>query len=649
MGQHDAKKLSKDQASMRQFTRQIIKDMQALEYMLREGMFETGIRRIGAEQELFLINKSWQPASIVEEVQRLNTDERVVTELAKFNLEYNLTPYVFGGDCLRQTEHQLTELLAYVRSLVEQTGNEVVLTGILPTIHLSDLGLENLTPKPRYFALDDSLKRLRGSEFQQYQIRGVDELFFQHNTVLVEACNTSFQTHFQVDPEEFAHFYNIAQLVAAPVLAAATNSPVLFGKRLWRETRIALFQQAVDTRSSNLYLREMSPRVHFGTTWVKKSVTEIYKEDIARFRVIMTTDYEDPFEVLKRGEIPKLRALQLHNGTVYRWNRACYGIMDGKPHLRIENRVLPAGPTLVDEVANAAFWFGLVSGIGGRYADIAPLMEFDDAKSNLVAAARLGLDAQLVWLEGRRVPAQELIVDELLPMAREGLSRSGIDASDIDRYLGIIEERVRSGQTGSQWMLDSLARLKRMETSRAERLDAVVASMVHHQKAGQPVHTWPLADIESGPIVKRMPGTRVEHYMTTELFTVHEEELIEFVACLMDWRRIHHVVVEDNQHKLVGLVTHRHLLRYMGEVAAMNEPDRDVPVKDIMIRNPITVTPETPTMEAVRLLREHRVSALPVVRDREHDRELVGIITENDFMRIASQLLDETLHLDARS
>ncbi|WP_228350338.1 CBS domain-containing protein [Rhodocaloribacter litoris] len=629
---------------MRRFTRHLIQDVQALEYMLQENLFETGVRRVGAEQELFLVDERFQPAPVAKEILDLNTDPRLGTELTRFNLEYNLQPYVFTGDCLRRIEHEINEMLQYVRSLSRQVGAEVVLVGILPTVHLSDLGLDNMAPMPRYFALNDAIMRLRGGRPAQYQIRGVDELFFQHDNILVEGCNTSFQTHFQVSPEAFPHCYNIAQLIAAPCLAAATNSPVLFGKRLWRETRIALFQQAVDTRSSNLYLREMSPRVHFGTDWCRESVTEIYKEDIARFRVLLITEqHEDPFQQLDRGEVPNLRALQVHNSTVYRWNRACYGITDGKPHLRIENRILPSGPTVVDEVANAAFWFGLVQGLSKKYQDIPSLMDFDFAKSNFVAAARLGLAAQLVWLHGEQVPAPELICDELLPVAREGLAEAGIDAADIDRYLGVIEERVESQQTGSVWQIHSLALMKRQGTTRAERLSALVEKMIEAQQEGKPAHTWPLATFDAGSTSQRMAGTRVEHFMSTDLFTVHEEELVEFVAVLMDWRRIRHVVVEDNDHRLVGLVTHRRLLRYLAESSALStEQPRDVPVRDIMIRNPISVTPETRTVEAIRLMRQHGIGALPVVRDGQ----LVGIITEADFIRIAGQLIDESLRAD---
>ena len=638
MGQHDVKQKA-DEAALREFTHRLIQDVRALEHMLKEDMFEKGVRRIGAEQEMFLVDKRGRPAPIIEDVLENNTDERIVTELTRFNLEFNMEPLKFGGACFSEMEQRTNALFDEVRRLVNLAGGEPILTGILQTIQLSELTLDYMTPRPRYFALNDALSRLRGGP-GQFQIRGVDELFVKHDSIMLEGCNTSFQTHFQVTPDEFPRFYNFAQAVAAPCLACATNSPLLFGKRLWRETRIALFEQAVDTRSSNLYLREMSPRVHFGSGWVEDSVTEIFKEDISRFRVLLTTDMdEEPFEVLKNGGIPKLQALQLHNGTVYRWNRACYGITDGKPHLRIENRILPSGPSIVDEIANGAFWFGLVSGLSSLYDDIANVMAFDDAKSNFIAAARQGLGSQFTWIDREQVPAHELILDRLLPLAEDGLKRSNIDEDDIDRYLGIIEQRVKSRQTGAQWQLDSIAEMD-PTASRAERLSAIVAGMVERQKTGKPVHEWSLATLDESFSPSHMQNSRVEDYMTTDLFTVHEQETVEFVAYLMDWQHIRHVLVEDNQHGLVGLVSHRALLRHMAERDAV--PEGGIAVGEIMVKDPISVPPDMPTPEAIRLMRDKKVGALPVVREGQ----LVGIITERDFIEIAGQILDESFNGD---
>jgi CBS domain-containing protein/gamma-glutamyl:cysteine ligase YbdK (ATP-grasp superfamily) len=635
MGEHNVHR-DADPSVLREFTNHLIQDVRALELMLHEDMFETGVRRIGAEQELFMVDERGEPAPIIEEVLERNTDERIVTELTKFNIEFNMEPLQYGDDCFRDMERATGELIEKVRALTQEVGGDIAMTGILPTAHLSDFALDYMTPRPRYYALNDALSRLRGGP-GQYQIQGIDELFLKHDSIMLEGCNTSFQTHFQVAPDEFPRYYNIAQVVAAPCLAAATNSPILFGKRLWRETRIALFQQAVDTRSSNLYLREMRPRVHFGTDWVDESVLEIFKEDISRFRVLLTTELqEQPLEILEEGGVPNLMALQLHNGTVYRWNRACYGITDGKPHLRIENRVLPSGPTVVDEIANAVFWYGLVAGLAEEYEDVSRDMDFDDARHNFVAAARNGLASQFVWLDGSKRPAHELILDRLLPRAESGLRASDISDADVDRYLGIIQKRVESQQTGAQWQLDSLARMEGVG-SRAERLGALTRGMVERQKEGAPVHEWSLATLEEGYTPSGMKETNVEDYMTTELFTVHEEEAIEFVARLMDWQRIRHVLVEDEQHHLVGLVSHRTLLRHMADRTEV--PDGGIPVREIMVEDPISVSPELPTLEAVEMMREHQIGALPVVRE---DR-LVGIITERDFIQIAGNLLDDTL------
>jgi CBS domain-containing protein len=641
MGEQNVKQ-DADPAVLRAFTHHLLKDVRALEHMLDADMFDRGTRRIGAEQELFMVDESGDPAPIIEDVLERNTDERIVTELTKFNVEFNMDPLEYGGDCFSKMEAATNGLIDEVRGLVNDAGGDIAMTGILPTAHLSDFALDYMTPRPRYFALNDAISRLRGGP-GQYQIRGIDELFVKHDSIMLEGCNTSFQTHFQVSPDEFPRFYNIAQVVAAPVLAAGTNSPILFGKRLWRETRIALFQQAVDTRSSNLYLREMSPRVHFGSQWVDESVTEIFKEDISRFRVLLTTELqEDPIQVLQEGGVPNLMALQLHNGTVYRWNRACYGITDGTPHLRIENRVLPSGPTVVDEIANAVFWYGLVSGLADRYDDISSVMDFDEARHNFISAARNGLASQFEWIEGRSCPADELILNELLAVARDGLDESGIDPDNTDRYLGIIQERVASRQTGAQWQLASAANMKDQGT-RSERLSAITRGMIERQKEGRPVHEWSLASLNGGYATTSMQDTTVEDYMSTDIFTVHEQESVEFVARLMDWQRIRHVLVEDAQHGLVGLVSHRTLLRHMAE--SDETPYGGVPVCDIMKKDPISVPPDAPTLEAVQLMRSHQIGALPVVREGR----LVGIITERDFIEIAGNLLDHELNLDSKA
>jgi CBS domain-containing protein len=633
MGQAVASEMEKD--SVRAFTKALLKDLQALERMLEDGMIESGVRRFGCEQEMFLVNQAWRPAPVAMEVLERLDGEAFTTELARFNLEVNLEPMMLGGTCFSALHESIEELLGMVREAASEVGATVVLTGILPTLGKSDLTLDNISPVPRYHALNESLTRMRGGAYR-LQLEGHDELQIEHDSVMLEACNSSCQVHLQVDAADFAAMYNMAQAMIGPVLAAAVNSPILFGKRLWAETRIALFRQSLDTRSTSVHLREFSPRVRFGDRWVKESVTELFEEDIAQFRVLLAEEtVEDPFEQLAAGDIPRLRALQLHNSTVYRWNRPCYGISEGNPHLRIECRALPSGPTVLDEVANAAFWIGLVLGSQSEYGDITERLSFDDAKYNFLTASRQGLNAGFRWLDGESVTAPKLILETLIPLAQSGLE-AYVDRSEIDKYLGVIRDRVESGRTGSDWMMRSLSEMKDRGT-RSERMTALTAAIADRQLEAKPCHEWALARLEeAGGWTKNY--IKVEHYMTTQLFTVQEDELLEMVAFLMERNQIHHVPVEDDQHRLVGLVSYRSIVRMVSDVGS--EGDKGTtPVRTIMEPDPLSVTPETSTLDAIYLMRKNGVSCLPVLKGEK----LVGLVTEADFMPIAYELLERQL------
>lgn len=636
MGEHNVENYS-DPHHLRLFTKHLLADLRALEQMLSDGTIESGVRRIGAEQEFVLVDASWRPASIGPEVLEKLSGSQFASELGRFNVEFNLLPpLTFEGDCLRRLEAQLTRAVEDLARVAETFGARPILTGILPTHCTSNLGLDNMVPRPRYLALAAAMKEMRGEAFE-CRFSGTDELIIRHDTVMLESANTSCQFHFQVGPEEFPRFYNAAQAVAGPVLAAAVNSPLLFGRRLWRESRIALLQQAVDTRRPGFQLEQRSARVSFGKQWVRKCISEIFRDDIARFRVIMGTEIdENPLEVLGRGGVPRLKALQLHNTTVYRWNRPCYGVCNGKPHLRIENRILPAGPTVVDQVANGAFWFGLIGGVLRKYDDITERMEFDTAKTNFMAAARMGLDTLLTWVDGKRMTAQELIYEHLVPLAEEGLTACGIAQGDIDRYLGIIAARVDSGKTGAQWQLDSYCALKGKHTM-TERLSALTAAMWSRFRDGKPVHEWPIARMDEGEGWEQS-YTRVEQYMTTDLFTVHEDEVVDLAACLMDWEHIRHVPVKNGDDRIVGLISARQLLRFL----AHDKPHdlaHPIAAREVMQPDPITVAPETTTLEAVEIMRKHRISCLPVVKNGR----VVGMVSERDFMRVSAELVEGRL------
>ena len=631
MGELMVKRLKADQ--LRHFAKTLLRDVRALERMLSDGLIQSGHRRIGCEQEMFLVDRAWRPFPVALEILDRLGDEHFTTELGRFNLEANLDPQAFEGDCLSRMEADLLAKLAEVREVAHGMGGEIVLTGILPTLRKSDLVLDNLTPKPRYHALNEAMNQLRGGDYE-FRLRASDELIVKQDSVMLESCCTSFQIHYQTDPEDFVQLYNAAQAFTAPLLAAAVNSPMLFGRRLWFETRVPLFQQAIDTRRATASLRERSSRVSFGERWLEGSVVELYREDIARFRILLGVEVdEDSLATLKQGGIPKLRALQVHNGTVYRWNRACYGFNGATPHLRIENRVLPSGPTVLDEVANAALFFGLMHAMPDAYPNLTDVMDFDDAHVNFMVAAQTGLKARFRWIHGRAVSAGDLILEELLPIAREGLKSGGITQTDIDRYLGVIEERVSAGRTGAQWILKSFADTRGLRRDAA--LTALTAATVQRQWSGEPGYRWQPATLEEGMTLERQ-NLRIEESMSTDLFTIHPDEPIDLVTNLMDWKHIRHVPVEDDDGRLVGLVSYSEVLRYFNRGG--KEEGLPVSADSIMDPEPVTVSPETPVLDAISLMTERKADCLLVVKD---DR-LVGIVTEHDVLSLAAHLLGDS-------
>ncbi|MFT5732719.1 MAG: CBS domain-containing protein [Planctomycetota bacterium] len=625
-----------DNTDLRTFMQAVLEDIQALETMIERGMIERDVRRIGAEQELFLVDDSWHAVAKQSEVlARLKGN--YTRELAAFNIEANLSPQPLTGKCLSDMQEELDVLIRDARGAAQAEDARILMCGILPTLHQSDLSLKNMAESERYHRLNRVMVEMRGGHFETL-IKGLDELRVVHDNVMMEACNTSFQIHFQVHDDEFANLYNLAQLVTGPVMAAAVNSPVLLQHRLWHESRVALFAQSLDVRNASQLARNQRQRVTFGERWVKDGVIEIFREDVARFRLLLGADkISSSFETLENGGIPTLDALRMHNGTVYRWNRPCYGISDGKPHLRIENRVLPAGPTPEDEIANAAFFFGLMIAYGEELDDVRRIMEFDDAKGNFMAAARYGLSAEMRWFNGRRVSARDLILSDLLPRAREGLAFKNIDSSDIDKYLGLIEERVSSGRTGAQWALDSLASMGDKGTQ-DERHRALASATYARQATGLPGHRWALADLDDTTDWRHSFKT-VAQIMSRDVFTVHPEDVIDLAVSLMDWEHIRYVPVEDGDGKLVGLLSQRMLMRLVARRHGKRASDAPLAVREVMAKDPVTISPGDTTLAAIEKMNGMKIGCLPVV---ENGR-LVGIVTEHDFVDAAARLLRQTL------
>lgn len=632
MGQHNCEQ-HVDEKKAQAFMKALLEDLRALAFMLADGRVESGVTRIGAEQEMFLIDQYLRAAPVSQEVLKHAADARLTTEIARFNLEANLTPLKLENNCFSQMEQELVELIALARNSAATQNADILLAGILPTLQKSDLTLDNLSPVARYHELDRGVIQMRGGPLSIH-IKGLDELHLTHDNIMMESCNTSFQVHFQSNAREFANHYNIAQLITAPVLAVAVNSPLLFGLRLWQETRVALFQHSTDVRSRPQLARNQPTRVSFGDNWLQESVIELFHDQITRFRpIIILEPEENPFDVLARGETPSLSALRMHNGTVWRWNRACYGVSEGVPHLRIENRALPSGPTIVDEIANAAFFTGLMVALPHAYGEVAKRMAFDDAKLNFFRAARHGLDAHFQWVDGQTYSAASLILDQLLPMAREGLASSRVAGADIDKYLGIIEERAKCRQTGARWVIKSLSAIGASASKEASHR-RLTSEILANQKQGQPIHCWPIAKPVQ-PHEWEQGYRTVGQFMTTDLFTVSPDDLIDLAASVMDWRHIRHVPVEDQEGRLVGLVTHRGLLRMM----ISRGTSEAVTVREIMVKDPLVVSPSTSSLEAMEIMRTHRVGCLPVV---ESD-QLVGIVTSYDFLEASAKLFQQHL------
>ncbi|MEZ4260238.1 MAG: CBS domain-containing protein [Polyangiaceae bacterium] len=626
----------------RRFMRAMLTDLRAVEHMLAHGMFEKGVSRIGAEQEMFLVDGAFNASpTAIELLRKLDDDTHYTTELGLFNLELNSDPQPLAGNGLARIEAHLGVLYDNVKRAAVDLGVQPVLTGILPTLGPTDLALRNMVPNQRYLTLNRVMAAVRGDAYD-ISIKGLDELVTKLDSLMFEACNASFQVHLQVsDPARFGHDYDVSQLLLAPTLALGTNSSVLFGKRLWAETRISLFEQSCDTRARAAHARERSARVTFGRGWLGQGgVVSLFKENITRFRPLVgIQDAQDAMAVLEDGGVPDLQALRLHNGTIYRWNRPCYGISEnGKPHLRVELRVLPSGPSILDEVANAAFWLGCMSELTHTIEDLPSRMEFDHAQANFYAAARDGLAARFTWLDGKEVIAQPFILDKLLPVAEAGLARAGVDDASAKRYLKVVEQRVRSLRTGARWALRSLAGMKG-RGSAGERLTALVAATIARQSSGRPVAEWERARLDE--VVARRPANhKVSQYMQTDVITVQADDPLELVAELVAWEDIRHLPVEDEAGNLVGLVTSRAVLRHLSADATEEPKSGDLAgtcVGDIMRRLVVTVTPDTSTLDAIHLMRDHKIGCLPVVQDGR----IVAIVTEEDFMSIPADSIDD--------
>jgi hypothetical protein len=474
------------------FRHKVRRCLDAVARMLQESMFDVDQPYMGLEIEFNLIDDRADPALRNAEVLDAIADPAFQTELAQFNVEINIDPRRLWGVAFKEFEDDLRDHLNGADTKARAAGARLVMVGILPTLTTEHMTLEALSSNPRYELLNEQIFSQRGEDVR-ISIDGVERLNMTSDSITPEACCTSTQLHVQVSPETFPAYWNAAQSMAGVQAAISANSPFLFGKELWRETRITLFQQAIDTRTDELKAQGVRPRVWFGERWIS-SIFDLFEENARYFPALLpVTEDEDPIEMLDRGRAPALHELRLHNGTIYRWNRPVYDVVHGKPHLRVENRVLPAGPTVVDTLANAAFYFGLVKRLAEDERPVWTRMSFGAAEENFVAGARDGIDATLYWPGIGTIGASELVLRKLLPLAHEGLDRWGVDATQRDWLLGLIEQRCLSGQNGASWQAQTFHRL--FDGGAMDRMDALremTRRYADFMSANVPVHTWPI-------------------------------------------------------------------------------------------------------------------------------------------------------------
>jgi hypothetical protein len=478
-----------DRARYRQKVRRCL-DVFAL--MLNDFRFDADRPTTGLEIELNLIDDAAEPAMCNAEIIEDLADPTFQTELGQFNLEINVRPRLIAGHGFDEYEREVSASLAHADERAHQPDAKLVLIGILPTLTQAHTVLDNLSANPRYRVLNEQIVTARGEDMG-LDIRGVERLQAYTDSIAPEAACTSVQFHLQVAPEDFASYWNASQAIAGIQVAIGANSPFLFGRQLWSETRIALFEQSTDTRPDELKAQGVRPRVWFGERWIT-SIFDLFEENVRYFPPLLPiTEEEDPVEILHTGGVPHLGELRLHNGTVYRWNRPVYDIMNGRPHLRVENRVLPSGPTVVDMLANAAFYFGLVRDLAEADRPVWTQLTFSAAEQNFHTAARGGISSTVWWPRLGELAVTDLVLGKLLPKAYDGLDRFGVDPMTRDRLLGVIEARCVSRRNGAVWQTETVRSLER--TRKMDRLSAL-HEMLRRYSAflhdNEPVHTWPL-------------------------------------------------------------------------------------------------------------------------------------------------------------
>ncbi|HEY8826325.1 MAG TPA: glutamate--cysteine ligase [Jatrophihabitantaceae bacterium] len=487
----DVAKTEFSRQDRRRYREKVRRCLDVFARMLTESHFDFERPLTGLEIEFNLVDDDQNPAMRNAEVLNAIANDDFQTELGQFNIEINVAPRSLAGASVDELERELRASLNDAEQRSQGLGAHIVMIGMLPTLTPEHLTADAISANPRYALINEQVFAARGEDLH-ISIDGPERLSTYADTIAPEAACTSVQFHLQVSPQGYADTWNAAQCLGGVQLALGANSPFFFGKELWRETRVALFEQSADTRPDELKAQGVRPRVWFGERWIT-SIFDQFEENVTYFPALLPIcDDEEPAEVLARGDTPRLGEMRMHNGTIYRWNRPVYDVYQGQPHLRVENRVLPAGPTVVDVLANGAFYYGLLRVLAEQDRPVWSQMSFAAAEDNFYAGARHGINAKIYWPGLGEVPATELVLRRLLPLAHEGLSAWGVDSSVADRLLGIIEQRCITHTNGAEWQARTFHSIddEKQPLDRSYALREMLRRYVEHMHSNEPVHTW---------------------------------------------------------------------------------------------------------------------------------------------------------------
>ena len=488
--------IDRDQFSEEDFARfgeRLTHSLHALEHVLQYPNFGEGPCTIGAELELSIINTHGQAHPINRTLLNCSQDEHLQLELDRFNLEYNLSPVSLAGCPFSHLRTQLTTAIQSLAQCASGLGGRIVPIGILPTLCPEELDSPIMSDLPRYRALSSGLRRLREGPFRIH-INGAEPLTLTCSDVTLEGATTSFQIHLRVNPENFANTYNAAQLVTPIALALSANSPIFLQHRLWEETRVALFKQAIDSRKTLGGNWQAPARVSFGHGWVRQGAYELFAEAVGLHSPLLPVlSSEDPIDCLRQGRLPQLEELRLHQGTVWSWNRAIYDAST-EGHVRVELRALPSGPTPIDMAANAAFLIGLTLGMHDHIERILHQFPFEYAHRNFYRAAECGMGAMFVWPNKTTHGLQEIsaydLAKELIPIAEQGLKNSGVDQIEIQTMMNVIRERLEARMNGARWQIHCLDLYEQEGYDRRMALTHMLEDYLQHSQTDMPISQW---------------------------------------------------------------------------------------------------------------------------------------------------------------